>query len=183
MGKKYHIKPGDKFGRLTCIRFDHIGKHYRSYFLFKCECGKEKIILGSGVISGNTKSCGCFSAEIKKAKRLPDNRAVIYQIILGYKRHAKDRGYEWDLTFDEVVQIISKPCHYCGELNSNVKITKNFKHGFLYNGIDRVDNRIGYNAANCVSACNQCNRAKGALSKKEFIKWIKKLAEQWGSLL
>jgi len=36
--KKYHIQPNDKFNRLTCIRLDHVGRHNRSYFVFRCEC-------------------------------------------------------------------------------------------------------------------------------------------------
>src|ERR1700743_1731919 len=137
--KQYHIKEGDKFGRLTCLKFSHIGKHNRSHFVFKCECGKEKVILGSGVISGNTKSCGCLSSEIKKSKRLPQNAGVITQIILGYKRHAKDRNINWELTRTEFEKIIFLECAYCGIHPSNKKITKNFKQGIMYNGIDRVD--------------------------------------------
>ena len=63
MKRKYHLQLGDKYNRLTVIEFDHIGKHNRSYFLFKCECGNEKVILGSLVKCGNTKSCGCLSKE------------------------------------------------------------------------------------------------------------------------
>jgi len=57
---------GQKFNRLTAIKY--IG-HY--LWLFKCDCGKEKIISSSHVIQGNTKSCGCFRREegIKKARK------------------------------------------------------------------------------------------------------------------
>lgn len=180
MEKKYHISAGDKYGRLTCKGLSHIGKHNRSYFLFQCECGNEKIILGSGVVSGNTKSCGCLSREVKSQKRLPDNQGVVYQIILGYKRHAARRGHEWDLSIEDVRGIISKKCYYCGTINSNKKVTKNCKEGFRYNGIDRVDNKTGYNKKNCVPCCAQCNRAKGDMAKSEFIKWIKAMSAQWG---
>lgn len=180
MGKKYHIQPGDKFGRLTCVSFDHIGKHYRSYFLFHCNCGKYKVILGSGVVSGNTKSCGCLSSEIKKSKRLPENLGVIYQIVLGYKRHATRRKIKWLINIFDVKEIIIKPCFYCGAINTNNKITKNLKEGFLYNGIDRKNNKGNYTTKNCVPCCKQCNRAKGNMKFKDFIKWIKAMAEQWG---
>jgi 5-methylcytosine-specific restriction endonuclease McrA len=180
MNRRYHIQPGEKFWRLTCIRLNNVGKHSRSYFLFKCDCGKEKVLLGSGVKSGNTKSCGCLSTESKKSKRLPDNKGIIYQIVLGYKRHSLNREHEWNLSLNDVRMLISMPCHYCGIVNSNKKTTKNFKEGFLYNGIDRVDNKKGYNISNCVPCCKQCNRAKGTLSKSEFITWIKAMALQWG---
>ena len=182
--REYHIKTGDKFNRLTAIRLDHIGEHNRSYFLFKCDCGTEKVILGSQVKPGNTKSCGCLSKEIKKAKLLPQNKGVINQIILGYKRHAKRRGFAWSLTFDEVSNIINKPCYYCGAVNSNKKITKNCQ-GFSYNGIDRVNSLKDYTIDNVVPCCDFCNKAKGNKTKDEFLSWVKRIyktamAEQWG---
>lgn len=179
MGNKYHIQPGDRFNRLTCIDLDHIGKHHRSYFLFKCDCGKKKVILGSGVVSGNTKSCGCLSLEVKKAKRLPSNHGEVTAIILGYKRHAKTRKYDWLLSREDVNDIILKNCHYCNSTPKNIKTTKNSIEGLLYSGIDRVDNDRGYESDNCVPCCKQCNRAKGEMSKNEFIIWIKAMAEQW----
>lgn len=179
MGKTL-FKEGDKFNRLTIIRFSHNDKHHRKHFVVKCECGNEKIVQGSLMSSGNTKSCGCLSYEVKKSKKFPNNRGVIYQIILGYKRHAKRRGYNWRLSLSQVSDIIQKPCYYCGAKKSNKKITKNCKEGFFYNGIDRVDNLKDYSIDNVVPACKKCNQAKGALSKDEFISWIKAMAEQWG---
>lgn len=53
---------GEKFGKLTAIKFSHrIKGNY--YWLFKCDCGKEKIIRkGSGI-----KSCGCMHYNLKNA--------------------------------------------------------------------------------------------------------------------
>ena len=183
--RKYHIQTGDRFNRLTAIKLDHVGEHNRSYFLFKCDCGSEKVILGSLVKSGNTKSCGCLSGEVRKAKLLPNNRGVINQVILGYKRHAKDRGFSWNLTFEEVSAIISKPCCYCGAVNSNKKITKNCQDGFSYNGIDRVNSKKDYTPDNVAPCCDFCNKAKGNKTKEEFLSWVKRIyknamANQWG---
>ena len=41
----------------------------RSYWNCICECGKEKILSGKDVKSGNTKSCGCLERE-KKIERI-----------------------------------------------------------------------------------------------------------------
>lgn len=176
-----------KYNRLTVLKFSHYDKNHRKHYLCRCDCGIEKTIQGSLLISGNTKSCGCLGKEIKKTlHKLPNNGGVINQIILGYKRHAKRRGFSWNLTFNEVSNIINKPCHYCGTINSNKKITKNCKEGFLYNGIDRVDSKKSYTIKNVVPCCNFCNKAKGNKSELEFIEWVKKIndyqnamAEQW----
>ena len=187
--KTYHIKPGDRFNRLTAIRLDHIGKHHRSYFLFKCDCGNEKVILGSGVVSGNTKSCGCLSREVQKNKRISNNHTEVTAIILGYKRHAIDRGFKWELSRDFVETIISKDCHYCGTAPSNRKKTKNsLGDGLLYSGIDRLDSSKDYTTDNVVPCCKICNYAKSNMSIKEFHKWAvrigkKAMAEQWDGLI
>lgn len=55
------IKKGDKFGRLTAVRFSHCNKS--SYWLFKCSCGNEKVIRLANVKNGSTKSCGCLCKE------------------------------------------------------------------------------------------------------------------------
>jgi len=181
MSKQYHILPGQKFNRLTCIGLDHVGKHNRSHFLFRCDCGKEKIILGSLVKSGNTRSCGCLNSEIKRAQRISKNHSEVTAIMLGYKRHAKNRGFEFLLTRDEVVLIIKKNCYYCGDPPSNRKRTKNSIDGGLqYSGIDRVDSSKNYTPSNVVPCCDFCNKAKGARTQSEFFRKIRQVASQWG---
>lgn len=185
--KTYHIKPGEKFNRLTCISFSHIGEHNRSYFIFRCDCGKEKIILGSLVRSGNTKSCGCLSKEVKKNKRISDNHSELTAIILGYKRHAIDRGFSWELSREFVRDLIYKDCYYCGSPRSNTKITKNsLPGGLVYSGIDRIDSTKNYTQDNVVPCCRVCNYAKSNMNIKEFNKWAikigkKAMAQQWGN--
>ena len=183
MRTKTHLNPGDKINRLTVVRLSHIGKHYRSYYVFKCNCGTEKVLLGSGVVSGNTKSCGCLSKEVKRAKRLPGNRGVINHLILQYKRHARNRGFAFRLSYKVFSDTIKEKCFYCGDMPKNIKVTKNCKEGFLYNGIDRVNADRGYFADNIVPCCSICNRAKNNLTLKDFKDWVKRLiamAEQWG---
>lgn len=186
MRKEYHIKTGEQYNRLTAVCLDHIGKHNRSYFVFKCSCGKEKVILGSLVKSGNTKSCGCLSREIKLNKRISLHHSEITAVILGYKRHAIARGFSWSLNRKFVEDIISKPCFYCGTSPSNTKITKNtLSDGLKYSGIDRLDSGKDYTEGNVVPCCKICNYAKSNLSLKQFHNWAiqigqKAMAEQWG---
>jgi hypothetical protein len=115
--------------------------------------------------------------EVKRAKRLPQNRGVINQIILQYKRHAKNRGLSWELSFDDVKKIIQQPCFYCGTEKSNHKFTKNCKEGYDHNGIDRIDSNKGYAVDNVVPCCKVCNYAKSDMNQKAFIGWACKVAE------
>ena len=111
----------------------------------------------------------------KQLKRLPDNRGVITQILLGYKRHARDRGLMFELTYDEFAMLVQQPCHYCGCELSNLKTTKNCKEGFAYNGIDRVDNNVGYIIDNCRTSCYNCNQAKHQMIESSFYEWVENL--------
>lgn len=177
------LKPGQKFNKITIIKYDHSDKRWRKYYLCKCDCGNTKIIHGSALVSGNTKSCGCYSKEVKATlHKLPNDGGVINHLILQYKRHARDRGIEFNLSANEFENLIRKPCYYCGKPPSNNKVTKNCK-GFLYSGIDRVNPTKGYLLDNCVPACAICNRVKRDLNKEEFIEWIKRLhslIDRWG---
>lgn len=175
------FKKNEVINRLTIIELSHVDSRGRKFYLVQCVCGKTKILNGGLIKSGNTKSCGCLSKEIRKATRKPDNYGEITAVILGYKRHAKDRGFEWQLTREEVDSIIRKPCHYCGEPASNLKKTKNSIDGLRYNGIDRIDSSKDYTLDNIVPCCKFCNLAKRDMSHIDFLNKIKQIYE-WSNL-
>ena len=54
------IKKGDKYNRLTAVRFDHRNKHGSQYWLFRCSCGNKKVIAVANAKNGSIKSCGCL---------------------------------------------------------------------------------------------------------------------------
>lgn len=64
MHKKFIGMIGQKFGRLTVIRQVKSDKYGRSCWLCKCDCGNEKIIGGTNLRNGNSKSCGCLANEL-----------------------------------------------------------------------------------------------------------------------
>ena len=174
MKKRMNLKEGDTFNFLTVIAYHHTGNHYRKYYIFKCTCGNEIILLGSNVVSGNTKSCGCFQHRyMKEHNLLPNNLGVKRMIIKQYTRHAKDRNIKYDLSEEKFIELIEQPCHYCGATKTNIIKTKNCKQGYPYTGIDRIDSVKGYTDENCVPCCGQCNKAKMAMKREEFLTWIK----------
>lgn len=69
MGRPVRDITGIKSGLLTAIAFDHIkvvGKRERrtAYWRCRCDCGKIKVIAGGAITSGDTKSCGCATAQM-----------------------------------------------------------------------------------------------------------------------
>ncbi len=177
MKKKESVLPGNSYNKLTILEFSHSDKRGRKWYKTICECQKEKTIMGAAMVSGNTKSCGCFSSKYQSQHRLlPNNLGVKRQIILQYKRHAKDRKIKYDISESDFILLLSLPCHYCGLKPSNIKNSKNYK-GFLYSGVDRLDSGFGYSRQNCVSCCSNCNKSKMAMSKTDFLDWIKMVYE------
>jgi hypothetical protein len=59
-----------KFGRLTIIEClnEKRGKNY--LYKCKCECGNIITVIGSNIIHGKTKSCGCLNKEIHSNLRI-----------------------------------------------------------------------------------------------------------------
>jgi hypothetical protein len=60
---------GQQFDRLLVISAAGKDKTGRSFWLCRCNCGAEKIVAGSNLKSGNTKSCGCLRRQLS-AERL-----------------------------------------------------------------------------------------------------------------
>lgn len=60
---------GQKFGRLTAVRFSHWKRYSprnrRAYWEFVCECGNQKIADSTQVKFGSIHSCGCLQAEVR----------------------------------------------------------------------------------------------------------------------
>lgn len=56
----------NKFNRLKAIKFIKISPSKKHYWLFKCDCGKEKIISKRSVMSGHIQSCGCKLIQWRK---------------------------------------------------------------------------------------------------------------------
>lgn len=164
---------GKKFGKLSPIKY--LGS---SRWLCKCDCGNICEVAAYNISHGRTKSCGCISIENAHNLNLkaPGESAATH-IYLGIKKSAEVRGYEFSVTKDDVFSLVFLPCHYCGSSPSNEK--KNmFNNGNIkYNGLDRLDNKKGYVKENIVPCCWVCNQNKKAMTKKDFLLWVKKVYE------
>lgn len=55
---------GQRFGKLTAIeKMPESNKFKRTMYRCKCDCGNEIITSSGGLLSGNTKSCGCMVSQ------------------------------------------------------------------------------------------------------------------------
>lgn len=161
---------GQRFGRLVVIeQSSKRTKTKGAYWKCLCDCGNEIIVIAANLKRGHTKSCGCLS---KETRFLGNGESGLNYVIRAYKMNAELRGYEFNLTREQVKEITSKNCFYCNKPPERVgKGAKISRDGdYIYNGMDRVDNDKGYTLDNIVPCCYSCNVRKRGLSKEDMIK-------------
>lgn len=175
---------GSKINYLTVLSYRVIKQN--GYFKCKCDCGNIKEIRASHVKSFRTVSCGCYAKKGNK-NRKPPGESGFNTLFINYKKNARVRNLSFELSKIQFKELVQQNCYYCNTEPSNVctpysKTYSKTKTGeeskklasFTYNGIDRLDNNIGYLMDNCVPCCKTCNLAKGKMVDRMFIEWIKK---------
>ena len=130
-------------------------------WILVCGCGNELIRRPDNVFDKRGfKSCGC----IKNTKGIINYS--ITKIYGSYSYGAKKRNLSFEITRNELSEIIIKNCHYCGTTPS-LKISYNSEF-FMYNGIDRKNSNLGYFLENIVPCCFVCNRGKSNMNYEDW---------------
>lgn len=144
---------GERFGRLTVVeRADSKNCHVR--WLCKCDCGKECIVHGTSLKSGNTTSCGCYKTE--NAKRLysgvRQNDKRLYAIWNGIKQRCQNTNCR---SYSNYGGRGIKICdEWANDYESfyNWAVRSGYQHGLQ---IDRIDNDGDYCESNCRFVCQK----------------------------
>lgn len=186
------LRLNQQFGKLTIQKFSHYqarpSRGRQAYWLCRCDCGTENVVATFGNLNnGNVRSCGCLN----EARMLNLHKSNIKQdapfkaVLKCYKHSAKRGGRAFALTENQFRDITQQNCRYCGCEPSFIK-DRNGKHSYLgkpyiYNGIDRVNNDLGYVIENCAPCCRVCNIAKAGVSERDFIDWCRKVVQHQDS--
>lgn len=156
---------GQRFGRLLVIGRAGSNGRGDAQWLCRCDCGEQRIILRSALVSGATVSCGCRSKETltigrEKTKHgLTDSR--LYNIWCGMKNRTSENAddrHKRDY-YDRGIRM-------CDEWREDFASFYSWamKNGYAENlQIDRIDNDGDYMPANCrwvTPAENNRNRRK-----------------------
>lgn len=173
---------GKQFGKLKAIRLNgERGKSGQIYWECLCDCGNSHVTSGESLRSGKSKSCGCNRK--KPHNKIKDRELAIkkYLFSTNIKKRSSRLGFSYNITFEDYVDLISKPCFYCGMKESNFANDRfNTKNNgrktsdttVYYNGVDRIDSNMGYIKGNVVPSCKYCNLAKNTMTQKEFKEWV-----------
>uniref|UniRef100_A0A6H2A4R9 Putative HNH endonuclease n=1 Tax=viral metagenome TaxID=1070528 RepID=A0A6H2A4R9_9ZZZZ len=176
MGKLIDLT-GQKFKRWTVIKRVYPNTNdNKAKWLCKCKCGVERAVSGHNLKLGISNSCGCLNREnLAKVNRLSPGLSNMRGLILKYKITAKNKGFKYTLTEEQFTKLTSSNCYYCGEIPKQIKKQNNTYGNYIYNGIDRVDNNLGYTPENTVSCCKLCNYKKSDMTLQDFQDWIRRV--------
>jgi len=163
---------GRKFNQLTAIEWaGHAkanGGAQKRTWLFRCDCGRQKVLRAEHVTRGHIKSCGCL-----KRSREPNQgpMATAYQV---FKSGTKGNYADGDLTFEDFLELSRQDCFWCGCPPSTTRQNRNKKPGsaFTYNGLDRINHNLPHDRLNVLPACWTCNERRSNTPIGEWMNWI-----------
>lgn len=145
---------GQKFGRWAVIKLNHVDKNYYRYFLCKCECGKEKIVIGNTLRGGQSKSCGCLTREMASKSNTTHGMSKTriwgsWQSLKQRCNNPRNKAYPnyggRGINYEESWEIFENFYEDMGkEYKEHVK-----KYGENNTFIERNDNNLGYSKSNC----------------------------------
>lgn len=152
---KYREKPlsleGCIFGQLTVLRrHTENNKFDKSLWVCQCSCGKEKIFVGSVIMSGAVKSCGCLRRTIlsknqqikhghsRRGRMTPTYRSWADMI----KRCTNPKNWAWKYYGGRGIKV-------CQEWMSFEEFLLDMGERPINRTLDRIDNDGNYDPGNC----------------------------------
>ncbi len=153
---------GKRFGKWLVISYCKT-KNKQPFWNCKCDCGTEKVV-GSNSLRNGSKSCHCSKINncgIKNRSNKSEFDIVMTNVMARYRCEARNRGLTFELEHKDFIKFTQSACYYCEKLPSESSYQKSPRNEIIrYNGIDRVNNSVGYNIKNCVTCCKKCNTLK-----------------------
>lgn len=160
-------KTGCIFGGWTVIDYAGKNKHNKKMWNIRCNiCGLKRVEASYGLR---------VLAKCKYCKGNQRGEVGFNELFGNYQRMAKKIQREFSLTIDDFKKITSSPCHYCGCEPKSVFKTQTEYGWYTYNGIDRINNNIGYIIDNCVACCEIDNYGKHTTSYEDYIIHLNKM--------
>ena len=167
---------GKRFGRLVGIsRAEKHPRYGQSRWLFRCDCGTEKVLFGYSVVHGTVQSCGCLQRQ-----RLKENRT----------KHGRCNTPEWRvwISMRRRCEVPSDPAYplYGGR---GIAVCSRWQY-FLYfledmgkrpvgMTLDRIDNDGPYSPENCRWASRKQQVRNRRTTMFETIGGVKLSLQEW----
>lgn len=189
-GRRIKDISGIKYNHLTAIRYNHSDLNNHSYWLFRCDCGNEKIISSNSVTKKNaeTKSCGCLNNKVRLSGNNHRSHGKcndrLYKVWLSMRRRCNNKNNDSYKRW-----YGAKGITVCPEWNNFTNFEKWAReNGYDENAdymqctLDRIDFLKGYSPDNCrwVNATTQARNRRN----NRLINWNNEshTAAEWAEL-
>ena len=144
-GKRLEIAASDEFNDLTVVGF--VRKRGTRYIYCRCRCGNFCVAEPSRLVSGKTKSCGCYHRRV-----LGDNR----------RTHGLSRSLEYSV-YQQMLERCYDSSHraYRNYGGRGIRVCVRWRHSILAfvqdvghrpdksHTLDRINNEGDYELGNC----------------------------------
>ncbi len=176
-----HFRAGDVVCNWKVLSIVQSPEHWlmKRHRTYKCQCTNCQIIILRTTQYLKKPQCrNCFL--------MPKGQAGINRLLSVYRKNAAGANRGFTLTLAEFVVLTSSPCFYCGTQPMKVSTCNKHHPGkkstwgdYPFNGIDRVDNQVGYVVENCIPCCAFCNIARNSTPFEEFLAYWKQVKERF----
>lgn len=163
-GKKWDVKKGEIFNRLTVISdpFEKINSKGDKilYYWVECDCGNKKEIMAASLFT-DIVSCGCFRLEVIKNNKMDEEIRQLHRLHNGMRKRCYNTNHEHFHYYGgrEKPVIVCEEWLYSMEKFTDWAMANGYKKGLI---LDRIDPNGNYEPSNCrfvtvkESARNKC---------------------------
>lgn len=142
---------GMKFNRLTVVSYSHLGNRRQHAWNCVCECGASKTVRGESLVSGKTKSCGCYNRDAIRQRRLTHGATSGRKTTPEYRAWLGMKARCTNPKLDSAEYYINKGIEVCPRwMNSFESFLEDMGlRPLLDMSLDRIDGTKGYFPENC----------------------------------
>jgi len=164
---------GQTFGTLTVVGVSEVSRngHYRYHV--SCECGVEKTVLGTHLVSGKTISCGCKKGGWKNWKGSGTVSSTYFSSV---KRGASGSKGRKEIPFDVTIEFLAdlldnKQGGKCAISGLSISIYDKTA------SLDRIDSSKGYLSSNVQWLHKDINMMKRHYNE-DYFRYLCKIVSQ-----
>lgn len=184
MGRKSSVEVGNKYNELTVLE-KLSSKRNRVIWKCQCSCGNFKEVSSLGLVSNNTKSCGCLIHGPSWAYKGYKELSGAYWRTL--QKRAKERKIDFDdsLTIEDVYKLLEQQNFKCALSGIDITIHRNYKKNQRHlqtASLDRIDSSKGYQKGNIQWVHQKVNIMKNTMSDVEFIGFCRAVVKNSGGV-